>query len=170
MGLPHFKSLCGTSLESGSKAIGFILLALRFLWILLLIIQYFQVVDDLKAQEVNFSPNKTSRAFAKDAKMMIAEFKRALLVQTVVAISVLLILALFDVLMLIGVYKRSRSFIFPWFIVQIIAICLAIYQVIRMFNVPINIIFIVCTIYFSLVVNSHYKNLKTEPTSSNSIS
>ena len=128
------------------------------------------MVDDLKAQEVNFSPNKTSRAFAKDAKMMIAEFKRALLVQTVVAISVLLILAIFDVLMLVGVYKRSRSFIFPWFIVQIIAICLAIYQVFRMFNVPINIIFIVCTIYFSLVVNSHYKNLKTEPTSSNSIS
>ncbi|RZF37735.1 hypothetical protein LSTR_LSTR003146 [Laodelphax striatellus] len=175
MAVPHLKkSLCGISVESGSKIIGFTSLVLRSLLILLLIIYCLILANAEKKVDLKFTPSETGGHFHQNAMMNVTmnvettgakTINNMLLIVIVIVIVQLLIHCIFDVLMLIGVYKRQPSFIFAWIVVQIIAIISGILNLFLSYNVPgiliQTILSIVFTIYFTLVVNSHYQNLKT---------
>ncbi|XP_022189643.1 uncharacterized protein LOC111048102 [Nilaparvata lugens] len=153
--LPRFdRSLCGCSVELGSKIIGFTILGLRALTILLIF----------------YLPNDDATGNYKQKKGAIPSIGTVTLIVTTVYLS---ILCIFDVLMLIGVYKRRPSLILLWIVVQVLAICSAIVFLIKAIienAAHINLIvrsLISCCIYTGysiLVVNSHYQNLKSEET------
>ncbi|XP_022184421.2 uncharacterized protein LOC111043702 [Nilaparvata lugens] len=166
--LPQLQqSVFGLSLESASKVIGYIVLAFRFLAITLIIVSYQVVKTTLHQHEeviqrMDESFGETRFQGQDPIKVFNAE-PLMNLIQTM-QIGLFVFLAIFDVLMLVGVYKRRASFIFPWIVVQVIFLCLGTLHLLngQQDHVLTAVLSLVLTCYFILVVNSHHNNLKLE--------
>ncbi|XP_039289955.1 uncharacterized protein LOC111061337 [Nilaparvata lugens] len=164
--LPHLKQagLFRSPVESTSKSIGFTFLTLRCLAILI-VIAWYTVLEEMKPDAGESEKQKEIDHAAKTIIEIILAYK----------LVVIVILAFFDVMMLIGIYKRRPSFVFAWVVAQVIAVSFAIFVVIGLliFDGYIGVfpyytlkavIAIVVTIYSILVVNSHHTNMKSEST------
>ncbi|XP_022189640.2 uncharacterized protein LOC111048101 [Nilaparvata lugens] len=141
MVLPRLEqSICGFSLETGSKIIGYFSLINRALF----------MTSTIVKEEGN---NGGGKADASTVLMMV-----------VATIIVFALFSIFDILMLVGVYKRRPSFMFPWIIVQVIYIILILIGAISAGSITAiigSLISACITIYFLLVVNSHYHELRS---------
>ncbi|RZF46515.1 hypothetical protein LSTR_LSTR009297 [Laodelphax striatellus] len=141
MVLPRLEqSVCGLSLETGSKIIGYFSLVNRAVI----------MISSLMQEQSHTGGSKAD--------------KSALLIEVVATIVVFALISIFDILMLVGVYKKRPSFMFPWIIVQAIYICLILIGAIFSGSVAAiigGIIGACITFYFLLIVNSHYHNLKS---------
>ena len=141
---PHLnESCCGCSVETGSKIIAWILVISQPFSIISLFVQYSQI---------------------KDGKNFI--HKESVLAGIMGKLVLSIIYLIFDILLIIGIYKRRPSFILAWIILGLFGIIIAgIFFIILAFAEPFVLIpgAIVLAIgyYFLLVVNGHYTNLKS---------
>ncbi|RZF37736.1 hypothetical protein LSTR_LSTR003147 [Laodelphax striatellus] len=154
MALPRLReSLCGCSLETGSKIVGWVNVIVRVLLLVMLIRSAIALSIGL-ADDPNQGPNRDMYEIG--------------LGLVIFAIALVGLFSILDILLLKGIYNKRPKLMYPWIVVQIIFIIL---QSLSVFQGPpdqfplrlgATAIGVGISFYLVLIVNSHYENLKSE--------
>ncbi|RZF39751.1 hypothetical protein LSTR_LSTR003412 [Laodelphax striatellus] len=154
MALPRLQtSLCGCSVETGSKIVGWFNIIARSLLLIMLVgqaISLGELIGDPKL-------DSDGRAIYESALSVV-----------IFAIVLVGLLSIPDILLLKGIYNKRPKLMYPWIVVQMI---LVIFQALSAFQGPLDqfpvrlgavLIGVGISSYLILIVNSHYENLKSE--------